>query len=197
MSSSILVAYASKYGSTQQVAETVANELRNSGATATLEKARDVKTLEGYSAIVLGAPIYIGAWHKDALNFLMRHRQELEKRPVAIFALGPTHDDEQERQESRAMLDKELGKFPWLAPVTVELFGGRYDPSKLRFPDSLIASLVSLIQEGSVEGTGEITQTYRIIPGPPRGRSYARELAARYGISYEQLIALLRARGLA
>ncbi len=39
------------------------------------------------------------------------------------------------------MLDKELGKFPWLAPVTVELFGGRYDPSKLRFPDSLIASL--------------------------------------------------------
>ncbi len=63
--------------------------------------------------------------------------------------------------------------------------------------DSLIASLVSLIQEGSVEGTGEITQTYRIIPGPPRGRSYARELAARYGISYEQLIAMLRARGLA
>jgi DNA mismatch repair protein MutS len=61
--------------------------------------------------------------------------------------------------------------------------------------DSLIASLVSLIQEGG--GTGEIAQTYRIIPGPPRGRSYARELAARYGISYEQLIAMLRARGLA
>jgi DNA mismatch repair protein MutS len=61
--------------------------------------------------------------------------------------------------------------------------------------DSLIASLVSLIQESG--GTGEIAQTYRIIPGPPRGRSYARELAARYGISYEQLIAMLRARGLA
>ena len=61
--------------------------------------------------------------------------------------------------------------------------------------DSLIASLVSLIQEGG--GTGEITQTYRIIPGPPRGLSYARELAARYGISYEQLIAMLRGRGLA
>jgi DNA mismatch repair protein MutS len=61
--------------------------------------------------------------------------------------------------------------------------------------DSLIASLVSLIQEGG--GTGEVTQTYRIIPGPPRGRSYARELAARYGISYEQLMATLRGRGLA
>jgi DNA mismatch repair protein MutS len=61
--------------------------------------------------------------------------------------------------------------------------------------DSLIVSLVSLIQEGG--GTGEITQTYRIVPGPPRGRSYARELAARYGISYEQLTAMLRARGIA
>ncbi|RPI98332.1 MAG: hypothetical protein EHM39_08135 [Chloroflexi bacterium] len=60
--------------------------------------------------------------------------------------------------------------------------------------DSRIVSLVSLAQEG--DGTGEITQTYRVIPGPPRGRSYARELAARYGISYEQLTALLRSRGM-
>jgi DNA mismatch repair ATPase MutS len=58
--------------------------------------------------------------------------------------------------------------------------------------DSQIVSLVSIVQEGG--GTGEITQTYHIIPGPPRGRSYARELAARYGISYEQLIEMLRAR---
>jgi DNA mismatch repair protein MutS len=61
--------------------------------------------------------------------------------------------------------------------------------------DSRIVSLVSIVQEGG--GTGEITQTYRIVPGPPRGRSYARELAARYGISYEQLIEMLRARGMA
>ncbi len=141
MSSSILVAFASKYGSTQEVAEAIAAELRKEGATVTLERAEAVKTLEGYSAIVLGAPIYIGALHKDALNFLRQHRQELEKRPIAVFALGPTHDDEQERQESRAMLDKELAKFPWLAPVTVEMFGGKYDPTMLRFPDSLIASL--------------------------------------------------------
>ncbi len=141
MPSSILVAFASKYGSTQEVADAVATELRKAGAAVTLEQARDVKTLEGYSAIVLGAPIYIGALHKDALNFLRQHRQELEKRPIAVFALGPTHADEQERQESRAMLDKELAKFPWLAPVTVEMFGGKYDPHKLRFPDSLIATL--------------------------------------------------------
>lgn len=65
--------------------------------------------------------------------------------------------------------------------------------------DSRIVSLVSLISEDSTAGNGapgSIRQTYRIVPGPPRGRSYAREIAARYGISYEQLADLLQRRGL-
>ena len=58
---------------------------------------------------------------------------------MAIFALGPTHDDEKEQQDSRTQLDKELAKFPWLTPAALELFVGKYDPAKLRFPVSLFA----------------------------------------------------------
>jgi menaquinone-dependent protoporphyrinogen oxidase len=60
---------------------------------------------------------------------------------VAVFALGPVHDphDEQEWQDSRAQLDKELSKYPWLTPVALEMFGGKYDPSKLSFPINLLA----------------------------------------------------------
>jgi hypothetical protein len=58
--------------------------------------------------------------------------------------------------------------------------------------DSAIISLVSVAEE---DGAGEIRQTFRIAHGPPRGRSYAREIASRYGISYEQLERLLRERG--
>jgi menaquinone-dependent protoporphyrinogen oxidase len=60
---------------------------------------------------------------------------------VAVFALGPLHDDEKEMQDTRAQFDHELAKFPWLIPIALELFGGKYDPAKLRFPDNLIASL--------------------------------------------------------
>jgi menaquinone-dependent protoporphyrinogen oxidase len=82
-------------------------------------------------------------WHKDALGFLSRYREALMERLVAIFALGPTHDphDEEEWQDSCAQLDKELAKFPWLTPVALEMFGGKYDPAKLRFPYSLIPAL--------------------------------------------------------
>jgi hypothetical protein len=57
---------------------------------------------------------------------------------------------------------------------------------------SRVISLVSLVSDG-VES---LKQTYRIVPGPPRGRSYAREVASRYGISYDQLEQMLRKRGL-
>ena len=59
---------------------------------------------------------------------------------MAIFALGPNSNDEKEMQGSRAQLDKELAKSPWLAPVVIEVFGGKY-PAKLRLPESLIAGL--------------------------------------------------------
>lgn len=80
-------------------------------------------------------------WHKDAKRFLSRHREALLERPVAIFALGPVHDphDEEEWQNSWSQLDEELAKFPWLKPAAIEMFGGKYDPQKLRFPINVLA----------------------------------------------------------
>jgi menaquinone-dependent protoporphyrinogen oxidase len=129
-----------------------------------LQVMRKVRTLEGYCAVVLGAPIYIGSLHKDAQHFLAKHREALLERPVAVFALGPTHDDEHEWQGARAQLDKELARFPWLTPVALEMFGGKYNPAKLRFPDNLIASLPaspSIISRPATHGTG-----WRSAPGP-------------------------------
>ena len=141
MSSLVLVGYATRYGSTQEVAEAVAATLRECGLEVDIQPMRKVRTLAGYRAVVLGGPLFMFRWHKDALSFLSRHREALTERPVAIFALGPTHDpyDEKEWQDSRDQLDKELSKFSWLTPVALEMFGGKYDPAKLRFPINLLA----------------------------------------------------------
>ena len=141
MSASILVAYATKYGSTQEVAETIAATLRKGGQAVDCQPAKKVRSLDGYGTVVLGAPLYMFRWHGDAKGFLSRHRQALLERPVAVFALGPFHDDAKERQDARAQLDKELLKFPWFAPVTIEIFGGKFDPAELRFPMNLIPAL--------------------------------------------------------
>ena len=141
MSTSVLVGYATRYGSTQEVAEAVAATLRECGLAVDIQPLRQVRSLAGYSAVVVGAALYMFRWHKDARRFLSRHRQALTERPVALFALGPVQDphNEEEWQNSRAQLDKELANFPWLSPVALEIFGGKYDPEKLRFPISLFA----------------------------------------------------------
>lgn len=144
MSASILVAYATCYGSTQEVAEAVAATLRERGLVVDIEPARKVRTLDQYGAVVLGAPLYMFRWHKDALHFLVQHRETLSQRPVAIFALGPFHTEEKEFQEVRRQLDKELAKFPWLTPQAIAIFGGKFDPQKLTFPYNLVPALKNM-----------------------------------------------------
>ena len=139
----VLVAYASTYGSTREVAEAVTSTLRGHQLAVDLQPARDVRSLVGYRAVVLGAPLYMFHLHKDALRFLSRHQKALTRGlPVAIFAGGPIEtSDENGWQEVRKQLDQELAKFPWLRPVAVEVVGGRFDPTRLRFPWNLIPAL--------------------------------------------------------
>jgi menaquinone-dependent protoporphyrinogen oxidase len=141
MPDKILVAFASRYGSTKEVAEAILATLSEAGATADLKPFREARSLEGYSAVVLGAPLMMYRWHKDAVAFLSRHRKAIENLPAAVFALGPVHDphDEQEWRDSRSQLDKELAKVPWFKPTAIEIFGGRFDPALLRFPLNKLA----------------------------------------------------------
>ena len=140
MSDSILVTYATRYGSTQEVAEVIAATLRESGLEVDIQPMRKVQTLVGFRAIVMGAPLFIGRWHKDAGKFLSLHQEALRQRPVAIFTLGPAQAKEKDWGAVHAQLDRELAKYPWLTPVAQELFGGKYDPAKLHFFDKLLAS---------------------------------------------------------
>jgi menaquinone-dependent protoporphyrinogen oxidase len=141
MSAKILVAFATRYGSTQEVAEAIKVTLHHAGLATDIKQLRDVRTLQEYGAVVMGAPLMMFKWHKDAFGFLSRHRQTLQKLPVAVFALGPVHDphDEEEWQNSRAQLDKELAKVPWFKPIVLQMFGGKFDPAQLKFPLNKLA----------------------------------------------------------
>jgi menaquinone-dependent protoporphyrinogen oxidase len=141
MSLSVLVAYATSYGSTLEAAQSIAETLRGCGLAVDVQPAKNVKDLSGYSAVVLGAPLYMFHWHADAKNFLGRQHTGLAALPVAIFALGPFHNKEEELVSARQQLDKELVKFAWLKPVAIEVFVGKFEPAKLRFPYSLIPAL--------------------------------------------------------
>jgi len=144
MSGTILVGYATRSGSTKEIADVVGETLRRSPNEVDVQPLREVRSLGPYSSVVIGAPLYMFRWHKDAKSFLSRHRGPLAKLPVAVFALGPFHDEEKEWKEVRAQIDKELATFPWLSPVACAVFGGKFDPARLDFPWKLIPALKNM-----------------------------------------------------
>jgi menaquinone-dependent protoporphyrinogen oxidase len=127
---SILLAYATRFGSTQEVADVIGASLRQNSFNVDILPMQDVKSLDRYNAIVLGAAIYNAKWHAQGHEFLSRYQEALDRLPVAIFALGPLSDSEAAKRNSRRQLDRELAKYPWLKPIAAEIFAGKYDPTK-------------------------------------------------------------------
>jgi menaquinone-dependent protoporphyrinogen oxidase len=132
--STVLVAYATKHGSTREVAADVARVLRQAGFEVEISPAREVKKLDRYGAVVLGGALYMGRLHKDARKLLKRRRDELAALPVAVFAMGPGSSEPEALESVLPQLARALAAVPEVHPVSSAIFGGVIDPGKLRFP---------------------------------------------------------------
>ena len=145
----MLVAYGTRYGSTREVAETVAATLEEQGVEADVKQAREVRSLDGYDAVVLGTPLYLGALHKDVRALLEKNQAALERTPFALFALGPIKADDG-IDGSRAQLIDALGKLPVPTPASTMVFVGAYDPARLGFRDKMLTALPASPLHGEV-----------------------------------------------
>lgn len=134
MHADVLIVYASKHGSTEQVARGIGEKLRGAGLTTQIERAGEVDDLTGFRSVLVGGSIYVGRWHHDARMFLRRHRQALAELPFAVFALGPGKNTPKDFAASRHQLEHALAKTPELEPRTIAVFGGVIDPERLGFP---------------------------------------------------------------
>jgi menaquinone-dependent protoporphyrinogen oxidase len=88
----VLVAYASKRGSTAEIARAIAEELQQAGLDVDCRAAGEIGGLDSYDAVVLGSAVYMKRWQGDAKHFLRKHADELSQRPFWVFSSGPVGD---------------------------------------------------------------------------------------------------------
>jgi menaquinone-dependent protoporphyrinogen oxidase len=131
MSNKILVAYASRAGSTAGVAEAIGVTLAESGAQVEVRPMQEVKDLMPYRAVVAGSAIQGGKWLPEAMQFMQTHRAALAQKPFTAFLVCmtlamPGADKYREHvagflQPVRALV----------RPVSEGLFAGALDISKI------------------------------------------------------------------
>lgn len=122
----VLVVYATKMGSTEEIAQAIAGELARAGLSSEVYPASRAPGPGGYRAVVLGSAIYLRRWRRDALRYLRRHRTILKGMPVWLFQSGPCGQAASEAATAPVPLAARrlaLGIGAQL-PVT---FGGRLD----------------------------------------------------------------------
>ena len=129
----VLVAAASRYGSTAEIAQVIGDALRSRGLGITVAAPEEVKTLGEFDAFVLGSAVYLGHWLAPAVNLADRIGTEVSDRPVWLFSSGPVGDPSRKLTQQMGVDPVEL---PALRGTTRarehKMFAGKLDPHHLR-----------------------------------------------------------------
>jgi menaquinone-dependent protoporphyrinogen oxidase len=155
MTTKILVAYASKAGSTAEVAEAIGQTISAKGAAVDVLQIKHVKDLNAYQAIILGSAIRMGQWLPEAAKFVETNQETLRQMPLAYFLVCATLKDDtpDNRRTVAAYLDP-VRKI--VEPQAVGTFGGKMDYGKLSFVERILISQFIKTPEGDFRNWDEI-----------------------------------------
>ena len=131
----VLVAYASKHGSTAQIAAAIADALARHPLTVEFRQVGDAHHIDGYDAVVVGSAIYFGRWLAAAHGLMEEQRHTLVTKRVWVFSCG--------RIPERPEIDIDAAQVRWL----LEVSGAREHKA---FPGRVTAAALDWRERGAV-----------------------------------------------
>lgn len=138
----VLVAYASKYGATEGIAQRIGETLTGRGLEVDVRRCKDLEEASGYDAYVIGSATYEFNWRKTARKFVERNADELAAKPTWLFAsgpVGPEKVDEEGKDVLKGAEPRQFEKYEELIhPRGTQVFLGAYDHDKIRGADRII-----------------------------------------------------------
>ncbi len=143
MTARILVAYASRKGSTAGIAQAIGKELTIEGYTVDVSEMKLITSLAGYNAVVIGAPVYTGKVTGDVAAFVSTNKDELSRVPVAGFVTGiaPVFP---KTGDVKGFTDQLVTALSPVRPVAVTMFAGTLDAGKMNLVERSLTTLMKV-----------------------------------------------------
>ena len=137
----ILVTVASKHGSTREIGDAIAGELRLHGHRVDMLDAGEVGDVTSYDGVVLGSAIYAGNWLPDAQQFVDVYGPDLARNqvPTWLFSSGPLGTGDPQPHNDPALVASPMGDVPVREH---RIFAGKLDNADLWFGERLIVKIV-------------------------------------------------------
>jgi menaquinone-dependent protoporphyrinogen oxidase len=141
MKNKILIAYATRAGSTAEIAAAVGRHLNDSGFGVDVKPIKEKPDLTDCQAVILGSAIRMGSWLPEAVDYIEENQAQLSSLPTALFSVHLLNrgDDQESRANRQAYLDQVR---PTLPEADEIFFAGVMDYSKLSFLDRMLAKMV-------------------------------------------------------
>lgn len=141
MNNRLLVAYATRAGSTVGVAGAIGLVLKKRGFLVDIKSVKENPSVKRYQAVIIGSAIRQGNWLPEAITYLIANQQALRRVRVALFTVHMLNqgDDAQSRHNREAYLDVLR---PLVQPVAHVFFPGKVDPARLSLIDRLMVRAV-------------------------------------------------------
>lgn len=188
----LLVAYTTNAGSTEEVAQAVAEELGRAGQPVDLRRLGEVSSVSEYDGVVIGAPMILG-WSRDAQRFVRRHQRDLAGKRVAYFctlmSLTKTDQDTVDGvpiavdpllpappknparlgiKEAYATLNNylrpALRSAPSVKPASIAMFGGKLEMFRLKWWQALFVMVIIQARPGDLRNWDFIRSWARGLP---------------------------------
>lgn len=132
VSKKILVTYASKCGSTGEVASAIGKAFAQNGARVDVLPLKKVANLSDYQAVFVGSAIRAAKWLREATNFVSENRAILQRVPTAYFTVCITMVEDTPASRAKAAGFLEPVRTV-LTPAAEGYFAGKVDPKSLSF----------------------------------------------------------------
>lgn len=135
----VLVAAASRYGATQEIAEAIGRVLADREIDVDVTRAEGLDDVTRYDAVVLGSAVYMGNWLAPARRFVEEYGEELARRPTWLFSSGPLGSPPRPQEDEAVHIDR-----IWSRTSAIEhrLFGGKLDKNQLSFSERAVVHAV-------------------------------------------------------